>query len=84
MKLLQSYSLERSLLLKIKWKRLNWYFNNWNYKGAIKIKFRHIHPIYTSETEQKNAIKEKYEKIYGSIIERRKNNESFFVTQTDI
>ncbi|MCI8806424.1 MAG: hypothetical protein HFE59_11230 [Clostridiales bacterium] len=43
------------------------------------MKFKHTHPIYTNETEQKNAVKEKYEKIYGSIIEQRKNSESFSV-----
>ncbi len=45
------------------------------------MKFKHTHPIYTNETEQKNAVKEKYEKIYGSIIEQRKNNESLSVIQ---
>ncbi len=48
-------------------------------KEVFKMKFKHTHPIYTNETEQKNAVKEKYEKIYGSIIEQRKNSESFSV-----
>jgi len=50
-------------------------------KEVIKMKFKHTHPIYTNETEQKNAVKEKYEKIYGLIIEQRKNQESFSVIQ---
>lgn len=50
-------------------------------KEVFFMKFNHIHPIYTNETEQKNAVKEKYEKIYGSIIEQRKTNESFSVIQ---
>lgn len=50
-------------------------------KEVFEMKFKHTHPIYTNETEQKNAVKEKYEKIYGSIIEQRKNNESLSVIQ---
>ncbi len=43
------------------------------------MKFKHIRPIYTNEKEQKNAVKEKYEKIYGSIIEQRKKDENLSV-----
>ncbi len=39
------------------------------------MEFNHIHPSYKNETEQKRIIKEKYEQIYISVIEYRKNKQ---------
>lgn len=41
------------------------------------MKFNHIHPIYKNETEEKATVTKKYERIYGKIIEQRKQSINF-------
>lgn len=48
------------------------------------MKFNHIHPIYTNETERKDTVKEKYEKVYGLIIEQRKNKDGIIAIRNAV
>jgi hypothetical protein len=51
-------------------------------KGGSEMIIQHTHPMYKTELEYKNTVKKKYEEIYGSIIENRKNKDEFIEIST--